>query len=69
MEVGGPRWVGLPTSPYNLLFHLDHIYMIGGFGGGLPGLPGRVTLSTGVGFCHVNVSRWGNPPSCGCVHA
>ena len=37
--------------------------MIGGVNrlGGLPGLPGRVTLSVGVTICHVNVSRWGNP--------
>ena len=31
--------------------------------GGLPGLPGRVTLSARVAFWHVNVARWGNPPS------
>ena len=39
--------------------------MIGGVTrlGGLPGLPGRVVLSAGVAFCHVNDSRWGNPPS------
>ena len=39
--------------------------MIGGVTrlGGLPGLPGRVTLSAGVTICHVNVLRWGNPPS------
>ena len=39
----------------------DHVYMIGGVTrlGGLPGLPGRVTLSAGVAFCHVNDSRWG----------
>ena len=24
---------------------------------------GRVTLPAGVTFCHVNVSRWGNPPT------
>ena len=44
--------------------------MIGGVTrlGGLPGLPGRVTLAAGVTICHVNVSRWGNPPSRGCVH-
>ena len=36
--------------------------------GGLPGLPGRVALSAGVTICHVNVSRWGNPPSRGRVH-
>ena len=36
--------------------------------GGLPGLAGRVTLSAGVAFCHVNDSRWGNPPSWGRVH-
>ena len=41
--------------------------MIGGVTrqGGKPGLPNRVTLSTGVKFCHVNVSRWGNPPGRG----
>ena len=35
--------------------------MIGGVTrlGGLPGLPGRITLSAGVTICHVNVSRWG----------
>ena len=39
--------------------------MIGGVTrqGGLPGLPDRVTLSAVVKFCHVNVLRWGNPPS------
>ena len=44
--------------------------MIGGVTrlGGLPGLPGRVTLSAGVTICHVNVSRWGNPLSRGRVH-
>ena len=36
--------------------------------GGLPGLPGRVTLSVGVTIFHVNVSRWGNPPNRGRVH-
>ena len=62
---GGPK-----VGPYNLLFYLDHVYMIGGVTrlGGLPGLPGRVTLSAGVTICHVNVSRWGNPPSRGRVH-
>ena len=41
--------------------------MIGGVThlGGLPGLPGRVTLSAGVTIRHVNVSGWGNPPSRG----
>ena len=41
--------------------------MIGGVTrlGGLPGLLGRVTLPAGVAFCHVNVSRWGNPPTRG----
>ena len=44
--------------------------MIGGVThlGGLPGLPSRVTLSAGVTICHVNVSRWGNPPSRGRFH-
>ena len=32
---------------------------------GLPGLPGMVILSAGKTICHVNVSRWGNPPSWG----
>ena len=43
--------------------------MIGGVTrlGGLPGLPGRVTLSAGVAFCHVNDSRWGNTPCRGHV--
>ena len=35
---------------------------------GLPGLPGGVSLSAGVTVCHVNVSRWGNPPSRGRAH-
>ena len=41
--------------------------MIGGVThqGGQPGQPDRVTLSAGVKFCPVNVSRWGNPPSRG----
>ena len=41
--------------------------MIGGVTrqGGWPGLLDRVTLSAGVKFCHVNVSRWGNPPNRG----
>ena len=33
--------------------------------GRLPGLPDTVTLSVGVKFCQVNVSRWGNPPTRG----
>ena len=39
--------------------------MVGGVTrpGGLTGLPDRVTLSAGVKFCHVNFSKWGNPPS------
>ena len=41
--------------------------MIGGVThqGGYPGLPDPVTLSAGVKFCHVNISRWGNPPGRG----
>ena len=37
----------------------DHFYMKGGVdpGDGLPDLPAQVTLSAGVKFCHVNVSR------------
>ena len=27
----------------------------------------RATLSAGVKFCHVNVSRWGNPPGRGWI--
>ena len=33
--------------------------------GGFPGLPDRVTFSAGLKFCHVNVSRWGNPATLG----
>ena len=33
--------------------------------GGQPDLPDQVTLPAGVRFCHVSVSRWGNPPSWG----
>ena len=67
IEVGRGPQVGevtrLPASPYNLSFLFDHVYMIGWVTrlGGLPCLPGRVTLSAGVAFCHVNDSRWGNP--------
>ena len=41
--------------------------MVGGVThqGGSPGLLDRVTLSAGVKFCHVNVSRWGSSPSRG----
>ena len=41
--------------------------MVGGVNrqGGYPSLLDRVTLSAGVKFCHVNVSRWANPPSRG----
>jgi len=44
--------------------------MIGGVTslGRLPGLQGRVTLSAGITICYVNISRWGNPSSHGCVH-
>ena len=28
-------------------------------------MPDRVTPSTRFKFCHVNISRWGNPPSRG----
>ena len=67
MEVGRPQvrevtCIGeVACCPYNLLFYLDRVYMIGGVIhlGGLPGLLGRVTLSTGVTICHVNVLRWG----------
>ena len=31
---------------------------------GFLGLPSGVTLSARVTICHVNVSRWGNPPIC-----
>ena len=46
-------------SMYNLSFHLDYIYMIGGVTcqGRLPGLLGGVTLSARVTVCHVNVLR------------
>ena len=46
---------------------LGPVYMIGGVTrqGGQPAQPDQVTLSAGVKFCHVNVSRWGSPPSRG----
>ena len=68
-EVRPPRW-GSPPLHINSHFFLDRVYMIGGVTrlGGLPGLLGRVTLPGGVAFCHVNVSRWGNPPTRGSVH-
>ena len=49
--------MGSPDCTYNFLFYFDHVYMMGGVTrlGGLPSLPGRVTLSTGVTICHVNV--------------
>ena len=34
----------------------------------LPALPGRVAPLAGDAIFHVNVLRWGNPPSRGCVH-
>ena len=44
---------------YNLLFYLDHVYMIDGVTrpGGLLGLLVRVNLSSGVTICNVKVSR------------
>ena len=59
-----------PAFPYNRSLLCDHVYMIGGVTllGGLPSLLGRVTLSAGVAFCHVNVSRSRSPPSRGLVH-
>ena len=53
-----------------LKFFRDHVYMISAVTrlGGLPGLLGGVTLSAGVTVCHVNVSRWDNPPTQGRVH-
>ena len=70
MEVGDPRQVREPVSPYKLSFLFYHVYMIGWTTllGELPGVPGRVTLSARDAFCHVNVSRWGNPPCQGRVH-
>ena len=64
------RWRTPGRCPYNFLFYFYHFYMIGGVTrlGGLPGLPGRLTLSAGVTIYHVNVSRWGNPPGRGRVH-
>ena len=41
------------------------VHIISHFGvtrrGGLPSVPVRATLSAGVKFCHVSVSRWDNP--------
>ena len=47
---------------YYFLFYYDHVHMIGGV------TRLGLTLSAGVTICHVNVSRWGNPPSRGRVH-
>ena len=51
------------TISYVILIMFN--YMTGGVTrlGGFPTLPGRLTRSAGVTICHVNVSRWGNPPS------
>ena len=59
---GGPQ----VACQYNFLFYFDHVCMIGGVTrlGGLPGLPGGVTLSE---ICYVHVSRRGNPPNRGSV--
>ena len=67
---GGPQ-VGEVTRPHvHIISYFISTHMIGEWTrlGGLPGLPGKVTLSAGVTICHVNVSRWGNPPSRGRVH-
>ena len=37
--------------------------------GGKPGLPDRVTLSAGVKFYYVNVSKWVNPSSRGQIRS
>ena len=50
---------GITARSYDLLFRLDHVYMIGEVThlGGLSGLSGRVTLSAEEAICQVNVSR------------
>ena len=66
------RWRTLGRSDdlsvhiYNLLFYLDHVYIVTGETrlAGLPGLLWRVTLSKAF----PNFSRCSNPPSQGCVH-
>ena len=56
------------TISYVILIMFN--YMTGGVTrlGGFPTLPGRLTRSAGVTICHVNVSRWGNPPTRGRTH-
>ena len=55
---------------FNLLFYLDHVYIITEETclAGLPSVPWEVTLSQAFTIFPINVSRWGNPPSQGCVH-
>ena len=52
MEVKDPTWEGKPVCPFNFLFYLDHVYVIGGVNqlGGLLSLPGRVIRQPGSQF-------------------
>ena len=69
-QVGEVTCLSGVTRLYKFLFYFNHVYLIVGVTclGGLPSLPGRVTLSARVTICHVNVSRWGNLPSRGRIH-
>ena len=44
--------MGKPVCPFNFLFYLDHVYVIGGVNqlGGLLSLPGRVIRQPGSQF-------------------
>ena len=60
MKVGDPPRLGNP--PVHFLFYLDHVYVMGRVTrlGGLPGLPGRVTLSAGVTICPADIFNYSN---------
>ena len=53
------QWPFSMNITYNLLFYLDHVYMIDGVTrpGRLLGLLVRVRLSSGATICNVKVSR------------
>ena len=69
-QVGKVTRLGEVTCLTIKFLLITFTFMIGGVTrlGGLPGLPGRVARSAGVTICHVNVSRWVNPPNWGRVH-
>ena len=52
MGIKDPMKVGQLACPFNLLFYLNHVYVIGGVNqlGGLLSLPGRVIRQPGSQF-------------------